>query len=197
VLRPIVLLVLLASASDASGDDGDSFLGVGVGSGVAIRGELAERVGGRGFGMRGRMGFRIGHLGAELHLAASSAEVSGYSSASVAAIKPALTFHALVRGRFGLLARAGLGFGEIRATRTIQVPCALVEECTTRPELESVSFPGLWLDAGATAQVFLGSEQHVMLWIDLAGSLTRHQIEGELRTGYTRELAVGIARAFR
>ncbi|MBS1120578.1 MAG: hypothetical protein H6Q90_2806 [Deltaproteobacteria bacterium] len=195
----VLLLVLTTSAPAVSGPatgDVNAFWGLGVGV-AGTDGRLAAQFSGGG-GLRLRLGFRVGRLGAELQIAATgiASKLDG-ESAFMYAYRPAATFYVIKARMFQLLGHAGLGFGAISSSRSVQVPCAPPEECATKLGEQGLSYPGVSLDAGVTAQVHLGRDKsHAMLWLDFGGSFTRHQIEGVPTTGGIHELTLGIANAF-
>lgn len=192
-----VLFVLVLASGGPALADGDVFFGLGFGPG-RMTGALAEQFAG-GSGLRFRFGFRNRRFGTELGISMGNVDTTrDLDTAMMYAYRPAATFYALDGRTFQLLVRAGLGFGAISGSGMTEVACELVEECVTKPGRQQVSYPGASLDAGLAAQVHLGGGiRHVMLWIDVGTSLTRHQIDGATTTGRTYELTIGIARAFR
>jgi len=191
-----VLFVLVLASGGPALADGDAFFGLGFGPG-RMAGALAEQFSG-GSGLRFRLGFRGRRFGSELGISIGDVDTTrDLDTAIMYAYRPAATFYALDGRTFQLLARAGLGFGAISGTRMTEVACELAEECVTKSSQQQVRYPGASLDAGLTAQVHLGRDiRHVMLWIDVGTSLTRHQIDGTTTSGRTYELTIGIANAF-
>jgi hypothetical protein len=196
VLRIAIALVMLAVPAGAEPEIG-GVLGLGGGP-ARIAGTLAERFSRRGPAGQLRMGFQIGRAGAEVRFALIGLDDhADLESPVLLAVTPSATVYLVSRRPFQLLARGGLGFGSLTGSRMTTIACVPPEECLTKLERESVSYPGVSLDAGVTAQLHLGRRtNHAMLWLDLGQAWRRHRVEGSVETGRTRALVIGIADAF-
>ncbi|MEO8701137.1 MAG: hypothetical protein ABI867_13895 [Kofleriaceae bacterium] len=196
-MRIVIVVVLLLAAPARADVDVGGFVGLGFGP-ARIAGELGERFTGAGATGQMRMGFRVERAGLELRVAFMGLDDSaGLDAPVLVTVTPLVTGYLVQRRYIQLLAHAGLGFSTLGGTRMAQVACVPPEECLTRLETESITYPGIALDGGLTAQVHFGRKtNHAMLWIDVAGSLHRHRVDDVIQTGRTTGLVIGIADAF-
>lgn len=201
-LLAAVAVVTLAAASPALAAPGDgptanTLLGLGFGPSSTLHGGLAARFTGEGVTGRVRLGGRVGRLGFEIDTTVIGVAGDELDQAAIVMAVPTIGYYLLAHPHVQLALRAGLGYGGLTGTMPgpPPPPCVDPEEGCPGRDDESVNYPGLALEVGATFQLHLGRRRggRAIVWADLGLSTARFQMDDELVTGRVVGLTFGIA----